>query len=138
MWDVFPMMDWNGMASLRDLCAIVLMRHNVDINEHPAPEDYIVSRCACDEYEEYFMNDYKTKEFIQRLPLPVTVKEYLNEVAQKFCDRDHDTGGPVEFVEVEGGREEDDFSDFSLEETEEETLLFYQKLNQSCHRSTLF
>jgi len=35
------------------------------------------------------MNDYYTEEFIELLPLPKPVKEFINDVAKKFCEEDH-------------------------------------------------
>lgn len=99
------------MKSLQELCAITILRSAV----HPDSDDESVqsddcqlwaygpkSRCACDYYH-YELNpknlvncfkttvyktDHTTKEFISRLPLPESVKEFMNEVAKETC-QDH-------------------------------------------------
>ena len=45
-----------------------------------------VSRCACDFYQEEYLTNHTTEEFISLLPLPETVKELMNEVALKLCE----------------------------------------------------
>ena len=67
------------MATLRELCARAILKSSV----------FKEARCACDYYKAFYINDYKTKEFIWLLPLPVTVKEFMEEVSKKFCEKDH-------------------------------------------------
>lgn len=45
-----------------------------------------VSRCACDYYQDEYLTNYTTEEFISQLPLPETVKEFMTEVALNLCE----------------------------------------------------
>ena len=76
------------MASLQEHCAMTLFESSVHQRKYDVFNKKW-ARCACDFFEDFYINDYKTKEFIRLLPLPVAVKGYLHEVAKKICDEDH-------------------------------------------------
>jgi len=80
------------MKSLQQLSALAILQSDVNVRQRWFKlygETMYYSRCACDNYEEYYMNDYKTKDYIWLLPLPVPLKEFVSDVAEKYCEEDH-------------------------------------------------
>ena len=92
------------MKTLQELCAMAILKSAVNQDEWSFCEDgnawplighapYMkgaIARCACDFYKEddIYTTDHTTKEFISLLPLPETVKDFMNEIAKRIC-QDH-------------------------------------------------
>merc|ERR1712198_332285 len=47
------------------------------------------TRCDCDLFSQYFKTDHTTTQYIDVLPLPTAVKDYMKALAKKLCE-DHD------------------------------------------------
>ena len=87
-----------AMKSLMELSARAVLASGIDDLDEHGNKITDFGRCACDYLD--FLTDRTTQAFISALPLPETVKVYMNEVAKMICEQ-HE--------------KEDDYDDYDLD-----------------------